>query len=72
MPEPARRGSPRYLRFLLTGALLGLAVTVVVVLARGDAVERPVVLLFYLGLVLAGVGALVGGLVSVLLPGRSR
>ena len=59
---------PRYLRFLGTGAALGLALTVVTVLVRGDAVERPVVLFFYLGLLLVGSGTLVGGLVAVLLP----
>lgn len=67
-----RTPSPRYLRFLVTGALAGLAVTVAVVLLRGDVVERPVVLFFYLGLLLAGVGALLGGLVAVLLTGRPR
>jgi hypothetical protein len=67
-----RRASPRYLRFLITGGLVGLVVTVAVVLVRGDVVERPVVLFFYLGLLLAGVGALLGGLMAVLLAGRSR
>lgn len=67
-----RRASPRYLRFLLTGGLAGLLATVVVVLVRGDLVERPVVLFFYLGLLLAGIGALLGGLLAVLLTGRSR
>jgi len=71
VPE-TRRPSPRYLRFLLTGALVGLVVTAVVVLARGDVVERPVVLFFYLGMLLAGTGALLGGLLAVLLTGRSR
>ena len=46
MPQPARRGSPRYLRFLLTGALLGLAVTVVAIArwigqARAEIAELP-------------------------------
>ena len=64
--------TPRYLRFLGTGATVGLALTVVTVLVRGDAVERPVVLFFYLGFLLVGAGALLGGLVAVLLPaGRS-
>lgn len=67
-----RRASPRYLRFLLTGGLVGLVATVAVVLVRGDVVERPVVLFFYLGMLLAGVGALLGGLLAVLLAGRSR
>jgi hypothetical protein len=64
-----RRASPRYLRFLLTGGTVGLVVTVVVVLLRGDQVERPTVLFFYLGLLLVGFGALLGGLVAVLLAG---
>jgi len=59
-------------RFLVSGALVGLVVTAVVVLARGDVVERPVVLFFYLGMLLAGAGALLGGLLAVLLTGRSR
>jgi len=67
VPE-TRRPSPRYLRFLGTGAAVGLALTVVTVLVRGNAVERPVVLFFYLGLLLVGAGALLGGLVAVLLP----
>ncbi len=71
MPR-TRRPSPRYLRFLVSGALVGFAVTAVVVLARGDVVERPVVLFFYLGMLLAGAGALLGGLLAVLLTGRSR
>lgn len=70
MPR-TRRASPRYLRFLLTGSAAGLLATVVVVLVRGDAVERPVVLFFYLGLLLVGFGALLGGLVAVLLGGRT-
>lgn len=60
------------MRFLVSGALVGLVVTAVVVLARGDVVERPVVLFFYLGMLLAGAGALLGGLLAVLLTGRSR
>lgn len=72
VPETGRPGGPRYLRFLVTGGLVGVVVTMVVVLVRGDSVERPVVLFFYLGLILAGLGALLGGLVSVLLTGRSR
>lgn len=67
MPE-TRRPSPRYPRFLATGAAVGLALTVVIVLVRGNAVERPVVLFFYLGLLLVGAGALLGGLVAVFLP----
>lgn len=64
--------SPRYLRFLLTGALAGILVTGVVVLARGDAVERPAVLFFYLSILLAGAGALAGGALAVLIDARRR
>ena len=66
------RPSPRYSRFVYSGAVVGLLVTVVLVLVRGDAVERPEVLLFYLGVLLAGLGALLGGLVAVLISGRDR
>lgn len=69
---PAQRRSPRYLRFLLTGALAGLVATAVVVLARGDAVERPAVLFFYLGILLAGAGALAAGVLAVLIEARRR
>jgi hypothetical protein len=71
-PAGSGRRSPRYLRFLLTGAVAGLLVTVVVVLGRGDAVDRPVALFFYLGLLLVGAGALVGGLAAVLATGRAE
>ena len=72
MVPASRRPIPRYLRFLGTGAAVGSVLTVLTVLIRGDAVERPVVLFFYLGLLLVGAGALLGGLVAVLLSGRSR
>ncbi len=72
MVPRTRRPIPRYLRFLGTGAAVGLVLTVATVLVRGNAVERPVVLFFYLGLLLVGAGALLGGLLAVLLTGRSR
>lgn len=72
MVPDTRRPSPRYLRFLVSGALVGLLVTVAVVLVRGDVVQRPVVLFFYLAMLLVGTGALLGGLVAVLISGRSR
>jgi hypothetical protein len=71
VPETRRR-APRYASFLGTGALVGLLVTVVVVLARAQAVERPGLLFFYLGLMLTGIGALLGGLVAVVLEARHR
>jgi hypothetical protein len=64
--------APRYARFLGSGALVGVLVTLVVVAVRASAVERPVLLLFYLGLLLAGIGALVGGLLAVVLEARLR
>jgi len=66
-----RARSPRYGRFLVSGAALGLLVDVVVVLLRIDSVTRPIVLFFYLGLLLVGLGALLGGLVAVLVTGRT-
>jgi ABC-type lipoprotein release transport system permease subunit len=39
---------------------------------RASAVERPELLFFYLGIVLGGVGALLGGLVAVALESRSH
>jgi hypothetical protein len=67
-----RRPAPRYLSFLVSGALVGVLVTLVVVAVRGSAVERPSVLFFYLGILLAGVGALLGGLVAVVIESRGR
>ena len=69
---PSARPSPRYLRFIVTGALLGVLVTVVAVVARGTSIDRPSAVLFYLGILLAGLGALLGGAVAVLLEGRRR
>jgi uncharacterized membrane protein len=70
--QQTRRRAPRYLSFLLSGALLGVLVTAVVVAVRASAVERPELLFFYLGIVLGGVGALLGGLVAVALESRSH
>jgi len=66
-----RRPTPRYASFLATGALLGVAITVVVVLVRGPGGDIDTEkLFFYLGLLLAGIGALLGGIVAVVLEGR--
>lgn len=70
VPSAARR--PRYLRFLLSGAAAGAVATAVIVLLRGDAVDRPGVLFFYLLLLLGGLGALAGGALAVLLEARRR
>jgi hypothetical protein len=71
VPETRRR-APRYLSFLASGALVGVLVTLVVVGVRASAVDRPGLLFFYLGLLLAGIGALLGGLVAVVLEARHR
>ena len=69
-PRPRRH--PRYLRFLLSGALLGLVATAVVVLGRGEGAEDVGRVAGYLAVVLVGLGALLGGLVAVLVEGRRR
>lgn len=68
MSRPRR--SPRYASFLVTGAMVGLLATIVVVLGPGGDVERQGQLFFYLGLLLAGSGALLGGLAAVIVEGR--
>jgi len=71
VPE-TRRASPRYLRFLVTGGLVGLLAAAVLALRRTDVVEQPWVLFFYLALLLGAIGALLGGLVAVVLEARRR
>lgn len=66
------RATPRYLRFLLTGGLAGLLAAAALTAVRGDLVDRPTVLFFYLALVLSGVGALLGAVVAVVLESRRR
>ena len=68
MPRQPHR--PRYGSFLATGALVGLLVTVAVVLGPGAGVDRRSQLFFYLGLLLAGSGGLLGGLVAVVIESR--
>lgn len=70
--EPRTGRTPRYLRFLVTGALAGLLAATVLVLVRGDLVDSPTILFLYLSLVLSGVGALLGAVVAVLLEARRR
>lgn len=65
-----RQHRPRYGSFLTTGALIGLLITVVVLLGPGADVDRRSQLFFYLGMLLAGTGALIGGLAAVVLEGR--
>ena len=69
MPE-TRRASPRYLRFLITGGLVGILAAAILALRRADVVEQPWVLFFYLALLLGAIGALLGGLVAVVLEAR--
>ena len=66
------RRNPRYPSFLATGGLVGLLVTLAVVVGPGADVERRQALFFYLGILLTGTGALLGGLVAVLVEGRHK
>ena len=66
-PAPQTRRSPRYLRFLVTGALVGVVVALVLTVGRAGQVEQPWVLFLYLAVVLAVVGGILGGLVAVVL-----
>ena len=69
-PRPARR-TPKFTAFLLTGALAGLLIgfflsVIVPVDARYDGSAA----LGFLGLIGAGLGMLVGGIIAVLLDKR--
>ena len=66
------RRNPRYASFLVTGGLVGLLVTIAVVLGPGADAERRRALIFYLGILLIGIGALLGGLVAVLVEGQHK
>ncbi len=61
---------PRYSSFLVSGGLIGLVATIIVVAGPGADVDRRSQLFFYLGLLLTGTGALLGGLAAVVLEGR--
>lgn len=69
---PRTRRSPRYAAFLVTGAVVGLVVALVLAFGPGSTVDDPRRLLAYLCALLAGIGALLGGAVAVLLEGRRR
>ena len=71
-PSATRRRGPRYLRFLLSGGAVGVLVGLVLTLASSAEVERPILLFLYLGVLLGVIGALLGGLVAVVLDGRRR
>ena len=68
--EPQTRRSPRYLRFLVTGALVGVLVALVLTVRRSGSVEQPGVLFLYLAIVLGVVGGILGGLAAVVLDAR--
>lgn len=55
---------PRYVPFLVTGFVIGVVATAVVVLVWGD-VDQPRKLAMYLGILLGGLGALAGGGLAV-------
>jgi len=66
-----QRRRPRYAGFLLTGGVIGLLADIVIVVGPGAEAPSPSQLFFYLGLLLIGTGALLGGLVAVLIEGRT-
>ncbi len=74
MAEQQRHRYPRYSRFIMAGAAVGFAVSVVLVFAfatpTGDYSRQQIV--FYLGAILAALGALLGGAIAVLLEARGR
>lgn len=69
-PRKVRRW-PNFTAFLVTGGLVGLVVGVFLgVFGGGDSRYDPLTALGFLGLICAGLGVLVGGLVAVLLDRR--
>lgn len=70
-PETGRR-PPRFSAFLSTGAILGLLVGLLLsAMAPADERYDPVVTWGFLGLICAGLGLLLGGVVAVLIDRRS-
>jgi MFS family permease len=66
------RRLPRYSRFLVTGGLVGVVAAIIVVIGPGaDVDQRGRLLALLLGL-LTGLGALLGGIIAVLLEARRR
>ena len=63
---------PRYLPFLVSGAVAGLVLALVLVLTLGGQTESARRLFFYLGILLAGLGALAGGALAVWLERDDR
>ena len=64
------RRNPRYSAFLVTGAVVGVFAAAVLVLGPGAGVDDRTRLLTYLVALLGGIGALLGGLVAVLIEAR--
>jgi hypothetical protein len=58
--------------FLVTGGVVGLIVTAVVVLTLGDDTDSPRRLALYLGVLFGGLGALAGGGLAVWLERPTR
>ncbi len=69
MPETRRR-LPRYPAFLVSGAAVGLLAALVLVLGPGAGVDDRTRLIAYLCALLGGIGALLGGLIAVLIDAR--
>ncbi len=74
MVEQLPRRYPRYSRFIWAGAIAGFVAAVVLTLTVGEEPERYSrgQVVFYVGVVLAGAGALLGGVVAVLLESLAR
>ena len=69
-PSADRRRSPRYSRFIIAGAMVGLVLGVLAALAfQGTTYTLAVAIIA--GVALSGLGALLGGLVAVLLDRRT-
>jgi ethanolamine transporter EutH len=65
------RRQPRFAAFLITGALLGILIGVALsVIGPEDPRYDGSAALGFLGLIFAGLGALLGGLIAVLLEKR--
>jgi len=69
-PGKVRR-SPNFTAFLITGALIGLVIGFLLSLRNPDPRYDASAAVGYLGLMCAGLGMLVGGLIAVLLDRRS-
>jgi hypothetical protein len=63
---------PRYGRFAVTGGLLGAVASVVLMLGPGHTIDQHRRLLFFLGVVLVGLGGLLGAALAVIIEARAR